>query len=96
MRNPCNITEYLLHIPRPLEGDGAGNLIGEVSKALKLFEHTVAVEARVLRDSHLSRIVSQNMLVATHGELNNTAVIIRMINSGWPRWVDKPGRSLLL
>ena len=85
MGNPCNITEYLLHVPRPLEGDGEENLDGEVGKAVKLLEHTIAVEARVLRDSYASWFVSWSVLAATYQELHNAAVIIRLMDHGWPR-----------
>ena len=57
MGNPCSITEYLLHALRPLERDGKERLDGEVGKVVKLLKHTVAVEARLLRDSHSSWLV---------------------------------------
>ena len=58
MGNQCNVTGYLLRAARPLEGEGEEKLDGEVGKAIEPLKHTVAVEARVLRDSHFYRIAA--------------------------------------
>jgi hypothetical protein len=42
-----------------------------VGKAVELLEQVVAVEARVLRDGHPSRLVSQNALAAMYEELKS-------------------------
>ena len=84
MGNQCNVTGYLLRTVRPLEGEGEEKLDGEVGKAIKPLKHTVAVEARVLRDSHFSRIVSQSTLAATYKKSNNAAVIVWLMDHGWP------------
>lgn len=42
---------------------------GQVGKAVKLLENVVAVEAKVLRDRHISRRVSQRALALLYAEL---------------------------
>jgi hypothetical protein len=48
---------------------GAYQADGHVGKVVELLEHVAAVEARVLRDGHRSRLVLQNTLAAMCTEL---------------------------
>jgi hypothetical protein len=42
---------------------------GQAGKAVELLEHFVAVEAKILRDDHPSRLVSQEALADLYDEL---------------------------
>ena len=45
---------------------------GQIDKGIELLEHVVAVEAKVLRDDHPSRLVLQSTLVVLYAELTTS------------------------
>ena len=54
---------------------GAYQADGQVGKAVELLKLVVAVDARVLRDGHPSRLVSQTALAAIYAELTSNCQV---------------------